>query len=141
MTWSSNFQPFSSQGTYKLITKVLQHTEKYISCQPDKKNRYNFDSFTPNGYCCVGCCHFLFDNLREKSAVPLTKWSRVSPFRSSCGTPVEHRWLGGRYGSHSRFKLGENANGKVRNPTGYEGEPKFKTTLEGKKTFTFVLKN
>ena len=31
------------------------------------KNRYDLDSFTPDSYCCVGCCHFLFDNLRLKN--------------------------------------------------------------------------
>ena len=25
-----------------------------------------------DGYCCVGCCHFLFDNLREERSVSLT---------------------------------------------------------------------
>ena len=56
---NSYFQPFSSHGTHKLITKILQHPKKYIFCQDDKKVKGNFDSFTPDGYCCVGCCHFL----------------------------------------------------------------------------------
>ena len=31
MAYSGNFQPFfSSYGTYKVITKILQHTKKYI---------------------------------------------------------------------------------------------------------------
>ena len=42
---------------HKLITKLLQHAKKYIFCQSDK-NRYNFDSFTLDGYYCVDCCHF-----------------------------------------------------------------------------------
>lgn len=25
-----------------------------------KKNGYNLDSFTPDSYCCIGCCHFYF---------------------------------------------------------------------------------
>ena len=24
------------------------------------KNSYNFDSLTPDSYCCIGCCHFYF---------------------------------------------------------------------------------
>ena len=45
------------------------------------KNRYNFDSFTLDGYCCVGCCLFClfvcfkFDSLSEKRSVPrLHSW-------------------------------------------------------------------
>ena len=44
---------------HKLITKILQHTPKSIFFADLTKNRYNFDSFTPEDYCCVGCCHFL----------------------------------------------------------------------------------
>ena len=29
--WVSKFHPFSSHGTHKLITKILRHTNKYIS--------------------------------------------------------------------------------------------------------------
>ena len=28
--WSRDFQPFSSHGTHKLLTKILQHTKKCI---------------------------------------------------------------------------------------------------------------
>ena len=27
---TNDFQPFSSHGTHKLITKILQHTQKYV---------------------------------------------------------------------------------------------------------------
>ena len=71
----SDFQPFSFHGTHKLITKTLRHTKKYIFADPTQKigmiflkNRYDFDSFTPDGY----CHFFLSDNLREKRSVPLT---------------------------------------------------------------------
>lgn len=37
MILSSDVQPFSSLGTHQLIPKILQHTTKYIRCQPDKK--------------------------------------------------------------------------------------------------------
>ena len=37
---SSDFQPFSSHGTHKLITKILWHTKKYIFCWFDKKYFY-----------------------------------------------------------------------------------------------------
>ena len=53
------FQPFSSYGTHKLITIILWHTKKYLIFFADlMKKRYNCDSFTVNGYCCVDCCHF-----------------------------------------------------------------------------------
>ena len=51
------FQPFSSHGTQKRITKTL-HYIKNIFFTDLTKNGYNFDSFTPDGYCCVGCFHF-----------------------------------------------------------------------------------
>ena len=58
--YDSNFQPFSSHGTHKLITKILRHTKNTFFADPTEKYRkYNFDSFTPDGYYCVGCCHFL----------------------------------------------------------------------------------
>ena len=38
-----------------------------------KKNRYCFDSLTPDCCCCVGCCHFFLVNLRGKRSVPLTE--------------------------------------------------------------------
>ena len=39
---------------------MLWHTKKYIKIYwRYDKNSYNFDSFTLDGYCCVGCCHFL----------------------------------------------------------------------------------
>ena len=64
---------FSSHGTHKLITKILWHPPKYIFFWSDKIYRYNFAVFVPDGYCCVGCCHFLkFDNLREHRSVYLT---------------------------------------------------------------------
>ena len=58
--YNSYLQPFSSRGTQKLITKILQHTPNiYIFAILTKNNRYNFDPFTLDGYGCVGCCHFL----------------------------------------------------------------------------------
>ena len=35
--YSSNFQPFSSQGIHKLLTKILRHTEIYIFTNLTKK--------------------------------------------------------------------------------------------------------
>ena len=34
----------------------------------------------------------VFDNLREKRSVSLTKESGTACFKNSCGTPVENRW-------------------------------------------------
>ena len=69
---ASDFQPFASHGTHKLITKVLRHTKEYNFCQSDKKIRCNFVLFTLDVYCVGRCYFFLFDSLREKSSVPLT---------------------------------------------------------------------
>ena len=33
MVYTSDFQPFSSHSTHKLITKILRHNKKYIFCQ------------------------------------------------------------------------------------------------------------
>ena len=52
------------------MTKILQHTQKYIFANLTKKNqtnRYNFDSFTLDDYY-FGCCHF-FDNLSKGEEV------------------------------------------------------------------------
>ena len=35
---------------------------------------------------------FLFDNLREKRSVPLTKEPGIACFKNSFGTTVENRW-------------------------------------------------
>ena len=55
--YCSDFQPLSSHGTHELYTKIWQCTKKYIFADLTK-NGYNFDSFTPDIYCYVGCCHF-----------------------------------------------------------------------------------
>ena len=69
----SSFQPFPSRGTHEPITKILQHTKKYIYfCQSDK-NRYNFDSHSRQLLLCCLLSFFKFDNLREKRSAPVTK--------------------------------------------------------------------
>ena len=35
---------------------------------------------------------FLFDNLREKTSVPQTKYLGIACFKNSHGTPVENHW-------------------------------------------------
>ena len=52
---------------------------------------------TPDRHHWVGCCHFLFDNLRKKRSVPLTKQSDVACFTGSCGARVESHWCRGRF--------------------------------------------
>ena len=82
------FQTFSSHGTHKLGIKILQHTKKDITFLLIwQKNTYNFDSFTLDGYFCVGCCHFFFNltNPREKRSVPLTQVLNILK------TPVAHQ--------------------------------------------------
>ena len=82
------FQPFSFHGPHKLITTILQHN-KNIFFADLTKIQVNFDSFTPNDYCCVDRCHFLLlDNLREKRSAPLTKQSGIACFKNPCSAPV-----------------------------------------------------
>lgn len=63
----------------------------------DVTERCNFGSFALNSYCCVGRCHFLFDNLRKERPAPLvSRWvvHVVTPAAhqcASCGTGVENR--------------------------------------------------
>lgn len=73
---------------HKLISKIPPHT-KNIFCWSYTKNRYNLDSFTPSGYCCVSCCHTFIEKLREKS-VPLTKESDITCFKNYCTTVENH---------------------------------------------------
>ena len=95
--YCSDLQSFSSHGTHKLNTKNSVANQKYIFLQVWQKNRYNFDSFTSDDYCCVGRCHFLFDNIREKRWVPLTKYSGITCFKISCKTLVENCYTNGRW--------------------------------------------
>lgn len=66
------FSPFIP-STRELITKILRHTQRYIFCRSDQKSRYDFDSFTPDGCCCVTVVIVLFDNLRGKRSASLAK--------------------------------------------------------------------
>ena len=61
----SDFQPFSSHDSHKIITKILLHTKKYVFFANLTKNRYSFDSFTLDGFCCMAVVIFFY-NLREK---------------------------------------------------------------------------
>ena len=71
LVYVSDFQPFSSHGTCKLITKILLHTQKNFFCWSGKRNRYDFDSFTPDGYCYVGCCLiFIWQSKGEEVSAP-----------------------------------------------------------------------
>ena len=56
----SDFQPFSSHSTCKLITKILLHTPKYIFFDDLTKNRYNFDSFTLTAIVLAVVLFFIF---------------------------------------------------------------------------------
>lgn len=51
----------------------LGGTPKIYVCQSHQKTRCHFHSSTPDGDCCVGCCHVLLDDLRERGLTPLTK--------------------------------------------------------------------
>ena len=92
MDYDSDFQPVSSHGTHKLITKIPQHA--------GKKNKNMFlahlskigiilihSHWMPIGVLAVVI--FYFDNLREKMSVPLTKKSGITCFKDSHSTPVK----------------------------------------------------
>ena len=76
--------------THRLITKILRHTKRYIFCQPDKINRYDFDSLTLMTIVVLAVVIFWFDNLREKRSGPLTKLPGTACFKNSWGTPAEN---------------------------------------------------
>ena len=74
-TWvyTSDFQPFSSHGTYKLITKILQHTKKYVFANPTKIIGIILIHSHHMAIIVLAVIIFLLDNLREKRSVPITK--------------------------------------------------------------------
>ena len=45
-------------------------------------------AFTPDSYCCVGCCHFFYLTVKGKRG----QWpkSSITCFQNSCSTPVEN---------------------------------------------------
>ena len=53
----SDSQPFSSRGTQIHYRNSAAHQNIFFANLT--KNRYDFDSFTPESYCCFGCCRFL----------------------------------------------------------------------------------
>ena len=57
------------------------------------KNRYNFDSsFTWTAIVVLAVVIFIFDSLREKRSVPLTKQAGVACLKNSCSTLVKNCW-------------------------------------------------
>ena len=51
------FNLFHLIAHINLLLKFCGTNKEYIVCLSDKKNRYNFHSFVPDG-CFLGCCHF-----------------------------------------------------------------------------------
>ena len=56
-----DFQAFPSYGTHKLITKILRHIKNMLL-----KNKYNFDSFTLDGYFCARLLSFFHLTAKER---------------------------------------------------------------------------
>ena len=78
----SDFQPFSSHGTRKLITKVLWHTKTYVFyCPSEKKIGIILIHSHQMAIVVLAVVIFWFDNLREKRSVPLTKQSGIACFQ------------------------------------------------------------
>ena len=68
---------------HKLMTRILQHTKKYIFCQSDKKIGIILINSHLMAIVVLAVVIFLFDNLREKGSVPLTKQSGTAGFKNS----------------------------------------------------------
>ena len=74
LTYSCDFQPFSSRGTHKLVTKILQHTRKCIIFAKLKEiiGTIFIDSHQA-AIVALAVVIFSFDKLKEKRSVSLTK--------------------------------------------------------------------
>ena len=66
-------QPFSSHGTHKLVSKILRHTKKIYFCWSDQKIGIILIHSHQVAIAVLAVVTFLFDSLREKRSVPLTK--------------------------------------------------------------------
>ena len=53
-----HFHPFPSRGECALPLKFCSAPRNVTVFADLTENRYNFDSFTPDSYCCFGCFHF-----------------------------------------------------------------------------------
>ena len=62
-------------------TKILQYIKNTFFANLTK-NRYNFDSFTPNNYCCVVCYHFFIWKSKGKE-VPCPWLNRYYVFKKN----------------------------------------------------------
>ena len=91
----STFQPFPPHGTHQVITKILWHSKKYIIFLPVWQKRYDFDSFTPDSFCCVLAVVIIFFiwQSRERRSVPLSKQSGIACLKNSCSTLVKKSLL------------------------------------------------
>ena len=49
-------------------------------------------AMAPGGYCCVGCCQFVFDSLREKRCVSLTKWAGICVLKILAAHQLNPNW-------------------------------------------------
>lgn len=84
------FPTFFISCTHKLITRILWHTKIYISCWSDKKTGIMLiHSHYITIVLAVAIC-FLFDNMKEKRSVPLSKLSGIACFKNCCGTVVKN---------------------------------------------------
>ena len=83
--------------SWHMDTNSVAH---YNFCWSDKKLRINFDSFTPDGYCCVGCCwgFFIWQPKGKEGSAPRLNSEAVNVLnilaahqRACHSTPVENR--------------------------------------------------
>ena len=85
---TSGFQPFSSRGTRKLMTKILWHTRKYLS-QSDKKIAVISIHSHQTANVVYWPRPFFKFGIREKRSVPPTEQSGTAGFKSPCGHEVK----------------------------------------------------
>ena len=88
---TQRFATFFISWHTQLITKILWHTKKHIIFFANLTKK--IDSILVHSHwmaiVVLAVVIFLFDNLREKRSVPLTKQSGIACFQSSCSVPVE----------------------------------------------------
>ena len=95
MDWNSDFQPFSSHATHKLITKILWHRicQKYIIFFANLTTILIHSHQRATAVLAIVIV--LFDNLREKRSVPLTTQSGIVCFKNSCALWLKFTGLKG----------------------------------------------
>ena len=78
---TSNFQPFSSHGTHKLLKFCSTPKTVLYFCWSDKNIGIILIHSHRMLFLCWPLSFFLFNNLRGKRSVPLTRYSGIACFK------------------------------------------------------------